>query len=325
LLLLAVLALTGQYGLSEILSVGLFAVSYLLLDYLRSLHQSEMRFREYSLLEVTRATLITVVTVVVVARSSRAGGETHAATLVILWQGIAMAAMVMPWILWVRRARISWQHAAIWTAWRKQLDSEIGALFLYFAAVGVFGQVEVFVLKRFGSEMDLAVFSAAFRYYSLLMLATGATNAVLLPLSQRLDSADSFLRLLAGGRIFFLLFAGLVVVSAPVLLLFAPLLGLEKYPGFFPVYCVLCVASIQAAFLSPHVGALMKLKQYRFLDVLVCVTAVASVVVCAVFVRSFGAIGAAVSYCAANLVMNSIASRRARRMTRPAAVTTAGL
>lgn len=316
--LLLALSLFGDYRTPELAAAATFAVSYLLVDHLRSLHQSELRFRAYSFIELARAALVTGATVAAVLLARPAGGETQASTLLLALQGAAMLLVALPWVVWVRREKLSFDPRAVVAGVRGELTRETGALYGYFAAVGLLGQVEVFVLKRLGGAADLAVFSAAFRYFSLLLLATGAISAVLLPLSQRAESTRSYLRLLAGGRLYFLLFAAAALLSAPTLWALRGPLGLAKYPGFFLVYCVLVLAAIQSVFLSPHAGALMKARQYRFLNVLAYCVIAGSVAACVALVTRLGALGAALSYLGANLVMNSLAARRAHAVAREA-------
>jgi O-antigen/teichoic acid export membrane protein len=229
-----------------------------------------------------------------------------------------MLALAAPWVYWVRRAKLPLTARAALAGWRDSLGAGRVALFFYFAAVGLLGQIEVFVLSRLSTEAELAVYSAAFRYYSLLLLATGAVSAVLTPLSQRTETAHGFLDVLRKSRGYFLLFGAVALCSIPVLYLLRDLLGLSKYPGFLAVYAVLSLASVQAILLSPHVSALMRVRDHAFLNGLAYSVIGASVVSCALLVRSLGALGAALSYLAANLVLNGLASRRAVMLIRAA-------
>jgi O-antigen/teichoic acid export membrane protein len=313
-LLLIVVGVAGSYGAAEVTSLAVFVSGYLVLDYLRTQHQSELRFVEYSGIEIARSTLILLATFAALRSAGPVEGVGRAPELLMASQGAVMLLMAIPWVLWVRRAKIALRLSASFSAWRSCLSRHTVALTFYFAAVGLLGQTEVFVLRRFGTTMDLAVFSAAFRYYSLLLLATGAVGAVLTPMSQRTETAYSFLDLLRKGRLYFLLFGGVALASIPALYLVRELLGVEKYPGFFVVYAVLCLASIQGVFLSPHVSALMRLDDHTFLNALAYGVIAMSICCCVVLVRGAGALGAAISYCVANTVLNGLAYRRAHHL-----------
>jgi O-antigen/teichoic acid export membrane protein len=312
-IILLLMASTGQFLLREFLAIVTFAAGYLLLDYMRAMHQSDLSFGRYSLIELARAMLITVATALALVLASVPNHQASPAELLLFLQGTAMLLLILPWVLVVRRSDPSWGRSGSRWSLKSQFSGETVGLFVYFAAMGILGQIEVFVLKRFGTEAELALFSAAFRYYSLLLLATGAANAVLIPLAQRTESAHAFLRLLRAGRVYFILFAGGVGLSIPVLFVLSPWLGLDKYPGFILVYSVLSFASVQAILLSPHIGALMRLGQFRFLNVLAGGVIAASIGLCIILVRPYGAFGAAISYCIANLVLNFIAFRQANR------------
>jgi O-antigen/teichoic acid export membrane protein len=312
--LIPIVGVVGSYSFGGILSAGTFVVGYLLLDYLRSLHQAEMRFREYSLIEVVRSALVVASTFVALHLPPTSRWGIGRAEALLYLQGGAMLAMAAPWVVWVRRPKGRPSLRSALAGWRDQFNAGRIALFFYFAAVGLIGQIEVFVLKTVGTESDLAVFSAAFRYYSLLLMATGAVSAVLTPLAQRIDTAHSFLDLLRQGRGYFLVFGVVTLVSIPCLYAVRGLLGLEKYPGFLAVYAILCVASVQAIFLSPHVSALMRMQDHGFLNAVAYAVILGSIASCALLVRMAGPAGAAMSYCAANLVLNGLAYRRAHRV-----------
>lgn len=311
--LVAAVGAIGGYGAAELSAVGVFALGFLVVDYLRSLHQSELKFREYALIELVRSALILLATLT--ALSVRVTRWTCAPVETILWfQGGVMLVLAIPWATWVRRARVRVDVGRLAGEWRRHLEGDRLALFFYFAAVGLLGQIEVFVLKRAGTDADLAVFSAAFRYFSLLLMATGAISAVLTPLSQKTESAHSFLDMLRRGRGYFLVFSGFALTSIPVLWAARSVLGLDKYSGFLPVYAVLCLASVQAVFLSPHVSALMRIRDYAFLNAVAYLTVAASMAACFLLVRTIGALGAAASYCATNVALNGLAYRRAHRL-----------
>lgn len=310
--LLLGLAASGQYGRLELGSAGVFALGFLVVDYLRSLHQSELKFREYALIEVARSTLVLLATAAAL-KVHLFQTTLHSAEALLLFQGAVMLLLAAPWIVWVRDASLRFDIGRLASDWRHHVDRERFALFVYFAAVGLLGQIEVFVLKEAGTELDLAVFSAAFRYFSLLLMATGAMSAVLTPLSQKVESAHSFLHLLQRGRTYFVLFSGLVLASIPVVYVARSWLGLEKYPSFISVYAMLCLAAIQAVFLSPHVSALMRVKDYAFLNTVAYLVIAVGTGTCFLMVRAFGALGAAMSYCATNLLLNGLAYRRAHQ------------
>jgi O-antigen/teichoic acid export membrane protein len=311
--LMAGVGAVGGYSRAELSAVGVFAFGFLIVDYLRSLHQSELGFREYALIEVVRSTLILGATAAALLGPGRRA--TSGAAEAILWyQGAVMLLLAVPWVALVRRARLRVDVVRLAGDWRRHLDGDRLALFAYFAAVGLLGQIEIFVLKRAGTELDLAVFSAAFRYFTLLLMATGAMSAVLTPLSQKTDSAHSFLELLRRGRAFFLLFSSVALLSIPVLWVARAPLGLDKYPGFLAVYAVLSLVSVQAVFLSPHVSALMRLRDHAFLNAVAYLAIAASVAACFLLVRAAGAWGAAVSYLGTNLFLNGLAYRRAHKL-----------
>jgi O-antigen/teichoic acid export membrane protein len=300
-------ALRGMY-----LPVVLVTVVTCFSEFAKTAFQQELRFARFTQVELARSALTAAASLGVVAL---------AGTTVRAWQilGVQAAAMALVFFVAMRRR----------TVWREVLHPRDAArlamrvvrggyryLFGYFALLGVLSQLDVFMLAAFSSPAELATYGSAFRYYSLLSLALAAVHAVLLPLIQRIRTAEEQDQILSRQW-------RMVAVLAPVILAGAwlsrwiiPFIDGGRYPGAVPVFRVLAVTAVVSFGFSPHAHVLLRVQDFRFLFVLVVCALSAHLVLTYVGVQRAGALGAALATATTFLGINTSVFLRARHHRR---------
>lgn len=276
----------GTYWAVVFLGLGM-----VLSDFAKTFFQQQNRFSRYSGIEVARALLqaVAVATVLIL------GGEAVRASPVLDAQAIALLiasfAALGTHLQWRRAA----DPRAFYPLAREIFVGRYGVLVAYFAAVALFSQVDVFMLRWLAPPDSLATYGAALRYYALLSLALGAVHAVLLPAIQGANSAEQLAALYRKHARLVLAFVPVVGILALAAQWLLPLIDRGRYPQSVTVFRVLALSSIVSFAFSPHVNLLMKLERFGFLLRLILVASVAAIALHAMLIPRWGALGAAIA------------------------------
>jgi len=169
------------------------------------------------------------------------------------------------------------------------------------------------MLKAIASNIQLATYGAAFRYYTLVSLALASIHVVLLPAIQQLKSPDQLDELLAKHVRILAIFALVTGAGAWAAQWIIPAIDMGKYPDSVMVFRILAVSAILSFALSPHVNLLMRFEDFRFLTILISVALFINVTLNFPLVRSKGAVGASIATLIAYLFLNGSIFLRARR------------
>lgn len=257
---LAVAALPLAAGWGLLVPATLFVVlGTMLTESARTVHQRELRFGRYSMVELARAALTTAGVAALFA-----AGRPVRAEHVLTAQG---AVLVL--VFAVNGGRSSLRgvmevHAGARMA-GMVLRGGYRLLFAYFFAQAVLAQMDVFFLKGLATPEDLATYGAAFRYYLLLSLALASVHAVLFPILQQVRDAAEERAILARHFRSLVLFAPLVLGGAWAAQWLIPLLDGGRYPGAVAIFRVLSLSAILSFAFSPFVHVLMRREDFRFL------------------------------------------------------------
>ena len=277
----------------------------------KTFYQRDLRFREFSFVEIGRALLFVALVLaagIVLRRHMRAG---HA----LLAQALAM---LLAFVVATRHLPPPTRAAA------NQLRILLGDvllgryrnLLLYFVATAAFAQVEVFVLRRLATPEVLATFGASFRYYVLLSLALGAVHTVLLPIIQRARLDGTLREVVRRQQRLLAVFVPVVVLGAWLSAWIIPLIDGGRYPESIAVFRVLCASAIVSFALSPYSNVLISDGEFRFMLVSVLVASALSLGLNVVLVPRLGALGAALTMLVAFGLFNGATFLRARAIIR---------
>src|SRR2546422_953562 len=257
--------------------------------------QQEHKFLPFSLVELLRATLVflTALALVYLLR-----GRVQAWQILLAQAAVMFALFVAIFAQRLRFRDIVAIGRARDLAWR-MMRGEYRFLFLYFALVALLSQTAVFALKLLSTDLQLAAFGAAFRYYTLLSLALNAVHVVLLPLVQDSTSQEALDAVFGQQRKALAVFVPVVVAGTVLAAWILPWIDRGKYPAAVPVFQILSLSAIVSFAFSPHVNLLLRYEEFRFLCRLTLLAIGLHVLLAYVFGERWGAVGAGWSAAAA--------------------------
>ena len=184
------------------------------------------------------------------------------------------------------------------SAWRlasQVLKGEYRFLFGYFAILALYSQADVFLMKILAGDVELAVYGSALRYYMLLLLALGATHAVLLPSIKTAKDIWELHGIIRQYRKMLFFFVPIVILGAWASGWIIPWIDQGKYPGAVLVFRILAVSSIISFAFSPYVSIVIRHEEFRFLFLLILSTLAFSLALNGFLIPRFGGVGAALT------------------------------
>eukprot|EP00913_Durusdinium_trenchii_P013404 g12585.t1 len=264
-------------------------VANCLLEFAKTFYQQELRFVRFSLIEFARTLVFVLALVGLIVFQA---GEVQA------WQVLALnAGCVIAVVLIVFGRQLEAQALLrvreVWRLSRQVLASRYLLMIGYFFGVAMLVRVDVLMLSLLDSDIELATFGASFRYYSILMMLLGALHTVFLPLTQRVKTRDELSILFGQHRRLIALIVPMIVVGAWTSAWIIPAIDGGKYPGAVDVFRVLSLSAVISLACSPHANLLLRYGAFRFLFA-ICVVAIAgNVVMNALWIPRWHAVGAA--------------------------------
>ncbi len=186
----------------------------------------------------------------------------------------------------------------VWEATRLAvaiIKAEYKYLFGYYAILAFFSQLDIFMLRIMTSDIELATYGSAFRYYSLLLLALGSVKVVFLPLIQGVTNANELKSIFHMHRKMLLVFGPVVLIGAWASQWIIPWIDMGKYPNAIPVFRILAVSAIISFAFSPYSTLILRFEEFKFLFLLISVTLLLNVGLNIILIEMLGAIGAAIA------------------------------
>jgi O-antigen/teichoic acid export membrane protein len=190
----------------------------------------------------------------------------------------------------------------------KEMLSGGGWLIVYFLFLSLFNQLDIFMLSKFRSIEEVAVYGVAFKYHSLILLVLGSISAVLLPKFSKMDYRDLEVQKRFINR--WIRLSTLSIFPIGLLILFSkPVMVFLNGPRYLSAilpFQLFCVGAIISLMFSPLVNIVMARKKYFFLAVLGFTAFFINFIGNYLFIPLYGIIGATgvtvVSYAVINLV-----------------------
>ncbi len=262
--------------------------------------QQEQKFLTFSLVELLKTIVLCVAALVLIYLL-----RYH----VQAWQVLSVQAAAMTAVFLAsfgRRLRLRDVikiHPARQLAMRV-ITGEYRFLFFYFALVALLSQTAVFAIKFLSTDLELAAFGAAFRYYALLSLGLNAVHVVLLPLVLHSGSAKALDVVFQQQRKALAVFIPAVLAGMVIAEWVLPWIDHGKYPAAVPVFQILSMSAIVSFTFSPHVNLILRYEQFKFLCRLTLASICLHVLLAYPLVGRWGAVGAAWSAAAAFALLN---------------------
>jgi O-antigen/teichoic acid export membrane protein len=297
------------------------AIATCLSEFAKTRFQQEQRFNRFTQVELARSALSLAA---VLALAWWARGDVRAAPVLL----VQAAALVLVFAA-AAPARGEWRHALhpghAGRIMLRVLNGGYTYVFAYFVLLGLLTQMDIFVLSERSSQLQLASFGAAFRYYSLLSLALAAVHTVLLPLMQQVRTPAEEDRIMARQWRLLALFAPVIAVGAWASGWIIPWIDGGRYPDAVPAFRLLAVSAVLSFAFSPHANVVLRFEDFRYLFTVMIIAVVGQFVLLTAMVPARGAVGAATATLITFALANGATFLRARVLRRRWAASFAAL
>lgn len=257
--------LFGQKDFGSSLRYGLIAgFGFLITQAARSMYQAEERFGHYvKTLWFRQISVFAIISLLFLFNQLNFRSAAKSIILVELSVGAIISFFIFKDFSFKQfDAIISKQFYII-----KNFISSTGWLIAYFFILTTFERLDIFMLSHLSTEVELATYGVAFRYYSLGLLLLGSINAVLLPRFSKVDMQDSLKQ--RQFTLKWIKFVGWVII--PIIIadvfgksLFVWITGVQYEKAFY-IFVVFSIGIWLSLMLSPLVNILMSRKAFKFL------------------------------------------------------------
>lgn len=302
--------LFGQKAFSFAFRYALVAgLGVLLIEGGRSVYQAEERFGNYIRTVWVRQILIFIVILTLfLARRLDIGGAVFSMTAVNLIVGTAIGIHIFKDSSFKKlRVFLTEQSDIV-----KDFVRSTGWLTAYFFTLTAFQRLDIFMLSRFSTELELANYGVAFRYYSMALLLLGSIHAVLLPRFAKVDMQEpTKQRTFVFGwlRVFRWLIIPIAIMDSFGKSIFVWING-AQYEKAFYIFVVFSVGIWLSLMFSPLVNVLISRKAFEFLFVLAVGALIMNFAGNYLLIPIWGGIGAAVATIVSHGLINIASGAR---------------
>ena len=142
-------------------------------------------------------------------------------------------------------------------------NSDYKFLFIYMALLTVLANINVFFLRSFAPESDLASYGVAFQFYNIYALILGAITTVMFPGIVNAETKQKMKDLFElQSKIFKVMFL-FVAVTDVFIVEFIKLYFVGKYDGAIPAFLVFSLLSVFSVMLSPYMTVVLKFECFK--------------------------------------------------------------
>jgi O-antigen/teichoic acid export membrane protein len=275
------------------------AITLMAVEYAKTTYQQELRFFRSSMVEVARAALFASALALFVVNRLRLTAN----SVIALQSASVAAAFVM-----IAARNVDWRGCLrVRSALRLMIRicaGNYGWLLLYAALLSLLSQADIFMLRLWSSDSEVATYGAGFRYYAMLSMALATVNTVLLPMVTRVKSAEELRVVLTRLRTMVLIVAPIIAVGAWLSQWIMPWLDAGKYPGAVQVFRILSASAIISFAFSPSANVLFYYERFGVLCLITTAGIIASVVASRILIPRSGATGGATATLIAFAIVN---------------------
>jgi O-antigen/teichoic acid export membrane protein len=278
---------------------GAASIGLIIIQLASSIFQSSQDFRNYVLLLMLRQLVILCAVILLsIFNYSNFIGISVAICCIQIMFGAAVLLYLKDWL-----CVGSVELQVMTDLWKSG-----GMLTLYFFLLSLFGQLDIFMLSRFRTPDEIAVYGVAYRYYSLALMALSSIHVVLLPKFSTPEFADPQKQ--REFRFKWLRFSSLSIVPIFILGLFSEpvfaTLNGAKYFASIPLFKVFCIGMFISLVFSPLVNILIANNNHRFLVALSCGVLLLNFVGHYYFTAKYGVMAASVVTVVSSAIMNIV-------------------
>jgi O-antigen/teichoic acid export membrane protein len=301
-LLPAGIADLGVYGL-----VFSLVLATTLSEFSKTFYQKKLKFLRYSAIELARTGTFVICFVLLVAFIGRGLAAWHILTL----QAWTMTAVFLAFFYSKLRSFELMNVSGAWEFAQRIWKGKQRYLLGYFSLLALFSQLDVFILRARSSDIELASYGSALRYYMFLLLALGAVHAVLLPTMSRKIDVEELYRVIRQYRHALLLIVPTILFGAWSSQWIIPWIDQGKYPAAVLLFRILSFSAIVSFIFSPYVSLVLRFEEYPFLFRVVLFGLLLSATMNYTLIGRYGATGAAISNLFSYGIVNGLFYRRA--------------
>ncbi len=243
-----------------ILLGGIASIGFALIEIARSIFQSIEKFKEYGILKIIKQVFL-FAGIYLLLRINKLNFQ----NVVFVWIGVLYIFGTVLFFFFKKWISFSFEIIKI-----KEFLKGTRWLLIYFLFLSLFSYLDIFMLSRFRSIKEVAIYGVAFKYYSLILLILGSIHAVLLPKFSKIDykslrKQKSFINNWIKLSSFVIIPIGMLIIFAKPLMNF--LNGLKYIDSIFP-FQIFCIGIVISLIFSPIVNILIARKEYSFLALL---------------------------------------------------------
>jgi len=276
--------------------------------FVQTYFQLKRSFGSYAMIEITRAVLILLGFLILLYWNQY---NICAWQVIILQAGVRFFVFVVFMFMNMGLQNIFNLRSGM-VIMRVVLVSNYKYLIGYFSIFAIFAQVDVFCLRILSDNYNLASYGAAFRYYSLLILALGSVKTVLFPVIKtaktKTDVEDIYSQYWQLVKyILPLVFLGTLLAGWIM-----PLVDAGKYPSSITVFRILSISAAISFCLSPYSELLHSNEKFSFMFYLMFISLILNIGLNIILIVWFGDIGAAIGTTVAFAIANIIIFRKSR-------------
>lgn len=189
-----------------------------------------------------------------------------------------------------------------------ELIRESGWLIVYFVLVSLFDQGCIIIMSNIASDMDVAVYGVAAKYYMLMLTFLTSISTVLRIKTSKKEIVDD-----PNARIEFTknwikkvwkLAAGVCLLAILSAKFIFPILNGPDYNAAIPVFKILTVGVFISYIFAPNVSVMMAAKLHKLLCVLALISFGINCIICYALIPIWGAKAAAIAVVMSNAVLN---------------------
>ncbi|MFM2587041.1 lipopolysaccharide biosynthesis protein [Vibrio sp. TBV020] len=281
-LVLGLIAFSFYYFKQQLMLVALFAlgaIALLAFECLKSYSQRNLDFSMYRKLVSKRAACFAVPAIVVA----------------VAYDSVYLIALVMAasWfsisLYYWRRVKFSGEESYS----QKVVIRTAFSLFIYFAFSSILSQMDLFFLRYFSSDYELATYGASFQYYLFLILVMNSLKQVLLPMFSRgIElSLTKITTKLIPVYLAFTLGVVVLIVFAPV---WTSIIEQGKYETTDTVFGILAASSVFSLIFSPASELLQSKSEFLYMNIVLLCCVLLNFALNISLVETYGARGVAV-------------------------------
>jgi len=165
----------------------------------------------------------------------------------------------------------------------------------YFSLLALFSQLDVFILRARSSDIEVASYGSALRYYMFLLLALGAVHAVLLPTLSRKIDIEELYKIIGQYRRALLFIVPVILFGVWSSRWIIPWVDQGKYPAAVLLFRILSFSAIVSFVFSPYATLVLRFEEYEFLFRVILLGLLLSGAMNYMLIGWYGATGAAIS------------------------------